>query len=407
MNSSSTQQPPVTWDLGALYQRPVTHPAPELKASGVKGMFLEGLPYQGKPTRVFAWYGLPDVATGQKVPAMVLVHGLTGTAFSQWVRLWTARGYAAIAIDWNGQIPQVLPEPELAAVKARRGLTYFRRHEQAGPPVDTCMNGCDLPMADQWQYHAVAAIIQACSFLASQPEVDADRIGLTGISWGAYLSCIISGVDHRFKFIMPVYGCGFLDEESIWGPTFVTMGPDKTRQWMDTWDPSRYVGFSDVPMLFISGPNDPGFGFGPLLKTAGLAKGPVTLCIRPRMVHGHEQGYAPAELYAFADSIFKGSPGLVKVLEVSRKDKGVFINYELPHNGDAKVVWGELIYTTETNKWLDRRWQIEPVELVSGKLQVKTALPEGTIAWYVNLIDSRGLLVSADPQGVVQTPAPS
>lgn len=36
---------------------------------------------------------------------MVLVHGGGGTAFADWVKLWTARGYAAISMSYDGMMP--------------------------------------------------------------------------------------------------------------------------------------------------------------------------------------------------------------------------------------------------------------------------------------------------------------
>ena len=68
----------------------------------------------------------------------------------------------------------------------------------------------DEPVGDQWPFHAVAAALRAHSLLAADPAVDAARIGLTGISWGGYLTCLVSGVDERYRFACPVYGCGFL-----------------------------------------------------------------------------------------------------------------------------------------------------------------------------------------------------
>ena len=47
-------------------------------------------------------------------------------------------------------------------------------------------------------------VILAHSLLRSWPRVDPERIGLTGISWGGYLTCIATGVDNRFKFAIPV-----------------------------------------------------------------------------------------------------------------------------------------------------------------------------------------------------------
>ena len=50
------------WDLAVLGKPPATYPAAEPTAKDVKSLFYEGLPFQGKPTRVFAYYGVPKVA---------------------------------------------------------------------------------------------------------------------------------------------------------------------------------------------------------------------------------------------------------------------------------------------------------------------------------------------------------
>ena len=42
---------------------------------------MKGCRRKGKPTRVFAYYGVPKGPAGTKFPAMVLIHGGGGTAF--------------------------------------------------------------------------------------------------------------------------------------------------------------------------------------------------------------------------------------------------------------------------------------------------------------------------------------
>jgi len=72
----------------------------------------------------------------------------------------------------------------------------------------------ELADKDQWTYHAVADVLLAHSLVRSFPEVDAECTGVTGISWGGYLTCIVAGLDTRFKCAAPLYGCGFLHENS-------------------------------------------------------------------------------------------------------------------------------------------------------------------------------------------------
>ena len=62
--------------------------------------------------------------------------------------------------------------------------------------------------------------------LAAHPAVDAGRIGLTGISWGGYMTCVVAGVDPRYRFAVPVYGCGFLALNSAWSNS----GPGSSTQ---------------------------------------------------------------------------------------------------------------------------------------------------------------------------------
>jgi SulP family sulfate permease len=69
------------------------------------------------------------------------------------------------------------------------------RHEFGGPPGWGGWDQINEPREDQWTYHAVSAAILGHSLLRSLPEVDPERVGLTGISWGGYLACIIAGVD--------------------------------------------------------------------------------------------------------------------------------------------------------------------------------------------------------------------
>ena len=83
----------------ALFALPNWSTAPGYEPAGtdgIRGIFYDGLPYHGKPTRVFAWYGKPAGAE-EPLPAVILIHGGGGTAFRYWAALWVKRGYAVLA----------------------------------------------------------------------------------------------------------------------------------------------------------------------------------------------------------------------------------------------------------------------------------------------------------------------
>jgi cephalosporin-C deacetylase-like acetyl esterase len=370
----------VTWDMRKLSVAPDMYPAGDFNEPGVRALFFDGLPWKGKPTRVFAWYGVPPHKEGEKLPAIVLVHGGAGTAFASWVRLWNARGYAAIAMDTCGSLPQRDDQPS----------TKFKHDDMGGPP---CYEWSQInwPIEDQWQYHAVADVILADSLLRSFPEIDPARIGLTGISWGGYLTEIVASVDTRFRFGAPVYGCGFLGENSAWVPEFKKMKPEDAQKWLALWDPSVYLPHITMPLLWVDSTNDQSYPMDSLRKSYLLPKGPRTLSMHVRMEHNYAQGEPPEEIHAFADYYLKPDPPLVSVGAVKRRGDEVTVKYKAA----TPVSRAVLNYTLDSTEWSKRLWAEGPAALDTGRHTVKATLPAGVTAFYIDVIDARDLIVSS------------
>jgi len=372
------------WNLAALAAAPKTYPAEPIRAEGMKAIFFDGLPYQGKPTRVFAWLGLPKLEPGKKAPGIVLVHGGGGTAFEPWVRLWTERGYAAIAIDTCGAIP-------LHTADGKK----WQHHDAGGPPGWGGWDQIDAPREDQWTFHAVADAILANSLLRAQPGVDADRIGITGISWGGYLTCIIAGVDERLKFAAPVYGCGFTNEHGF-AARVNALGPERAARWMRWWDPSTYLQGAKMPILWVDGTNDFAYTMNALQKSYRLPPGPRTICLRPRMPHGHGgPGENPKEIHVFADTIVGGGTPLARVTGQGREGREAWATFE----SKEPIAKAELHFTKDTGPWQKRLWEALPVEITpQGKTHA--TLPEGTKVYYFNVTDDRECVVSTEHEEV-------
>lgn len=368
------------WSLKSLGNAPSyvldpTHGAP---ADGIKAIFFDGVPYKGHHTRVFAYIGIPKTEPGHKIPAMVLVHGGGGSAFIPWVKLWMDRGYAAISMDTCGCINE-------------GRYSNHPKDPQGGPPGWGGFDQVDDPIEDQWTYHAVADAILAHSLIRSMPEVDPNRTGLTGISWGGYLTCIIAAADPRFRFAAPVYGCGFLGEDSVWVPTFTGMGPQKAENWLKMWDPSVYLPQVRMPMLWVDGTNDFAYPPDSLQKSYRLPKSPRTLCMRVRMPHGHGgAGENPAEILAVADAMFRDGKPLAKITGVSASGQTALATF----HSSAPIVKAELNYTVDSGAWQQRDWKTLPAQLAAGK--VTAQIPAGATAWYINVEDNRGLVVSTE-----------
>lgn len=366
------------WNLDALKKVPLSQDVPGKNDGEVKAVFIDGIGGpDGKPTRFFAYYGIPKAEDGKKVPAMVLVHGGGGSAFVPWVKLWMSRGYAAISMDTCGAV-------------SGGGNNNHTRDALGGPPGWGGFDQIDRPLADQWTYHAIADVVLAHSWIRSQPGVDAEKTGVTGISWGGYLTCIAAGVDDRFKFAAPVYGCGFLTDNSAWLGAFEKMGPENKERWRANWDPSVYLPEAKMPMLWVTGTNDFAFPMDSLQKSYRLPQGERFLAIRPRMPHGHGgAGENPEEIHAMADAVLRDGAPMTKVVLGQREGRHVSAEW----SGKAKIVSAVLNYTTDGGVWQKRGWRELPASISGGKITAE--LPEGTTVYYFNITDDKALVASS------------
>ena len=369
-------------ELAGLTAAPAMQPAEGFAGeAGLRAIFYDALSWKGKPTKVFAWLGLPTSATG-KVPGVVLVHGGGGSAFKEWVRRWNEQGFAAISISAEGQTDGSDPELE----KGSRG---YGRRPWAGPQRNGIYGDSSEPLADQWIYHAVADTVLANSLLRSLPEVDADRVGVMGISWGGVITSTVIGIDERFAFAIPMYGCGELFKAANQYGRALGTNP----LYREAWDPLVRMERARMPVLWLSWPQDEHFPLDCQAACYRAAPGPHMVALIPGMGHGHilnsPQGFA------FAESIVRdGKPWCVQTAATSTNDT-VRVEFESTKPLDKAT----LITTADGGFTAARKWADSPAALEqSGNRWLVTAtLPAGTTAWFIN-VHNGGLVASSDYQ---------
>ncbi len=359
------------WDMTAL-KRP-----PQFTLGATTGLvqevFYEGEPFRGKPTRVFAYLGKP-MGKGP-FPAMVLVHGGGGQAFREWAQMWADRGYVALAMDTAGQGPGRVRLPDGGPDQGDEGK--FRSFT-------------DIDGREMWTYHAVAAVVRGHSLLASLADVDASRIGITGISWGGYLTCIVSGIDDRLKVSVPVYGCGYLHENSVWLPRFTPMGEEQSRRWVRWFDPSRYLPGVRCPILFVNGTTDFAYPLDSYQKSYRTVPGPVDLAVTVDLKHSHQAGWAPPEIALYVDSVLRGGKSLARLGEPVVSAKTVFASV----HGDTQLKKGELCYAKAEGVWQKRVWLKTEARIENGR--VVAALPDvRPLVCFLTVTDERGATTSS------------
>lgn len=354
----------------AAFIAPKTYDVPALNKGDYKAIYYEGLNYKGAKTRVFAYIGIPkNASASNKVPAVVLAHGGGGTAFSEWVNVWVNAGYAAIAMDLEGNIPDA------------PGAKTFTRHQWGGP-VNSNYKDINIEMKDQWMYHAVADVYLAHSLLAADTRIDKNKIGISGISWGGVITSIAISNADIFSFAVPIYGGAYLKgSKGYQKQVYNTKVADK-------WDAANWLRSCKTPTLWINGDSDTYFSIDSTTQSFLNTKN-ANLLIKPSMVHDHPIGWGVSEAYVFANSITKGETGLCKITSQPEKTKHN-LTVQLPEKTDIDSV--TLKYTTtgityDTRYLFTGIWETKEIEHESGPI-IHFDVPAGTKAYYVIIRDN-------------------
>lgn len=151
-------------------------------------------------TRVPAILYLPDPLPPGKIPAFIVVNGHGGDKYA-WYSYYTgvvfARGgLAVLTYDQAG-------EGERSA--ARRSGT--RDHDKLKGDEVLARRLCGLMLTD---------VMQAVSFLAARPQIDAARIGAGGYSLGSFVLALAGAVEPRLRACVLVGGGNLDGPDGYW-----------------------------------------------------------------------------------------------------------------------------------------------------------------------------------------------
>lgn len=148
--------------------------------------------------KVFGMIHRPTQPAAPKVPALLILHGFTGS---------------------KDQPHQIFVK--LAEAVARAGMIALRIDLRGRGDSEGDMAMDVTPAGDLRDVRA------ALDFLAEQPDVDAARLGVLGLSWGGTLAAVIAGQDPRVAFTV------------LWN----------TGDGAHTWQPKEFVEIDGRPVL--------------------------------------------------------------------------------------------------------------------------------------------------------------
>jgi dienelactone hydrolase len=212
------------------------------------GVVIEKLHYQSRPGlyvtgNLYRPKANPERERGgkAKLPAILYVCGHSGrgrdgnkTAFQDHGLWFGANGYVCLVVD-------TLQLGEIAGIhhgtyREQRWWWHSRGYTPAGVE---CWNG-----------------IRGIDYLLTRPEVDPERIGVTGISGGGATTCWVAAADDRVKVAVPVSGMSDLQSyvtDKVVNGHCDCMFAYNTYRWEWT---TILALFAPKPLLFANSDND-------------------------------------------------------------------------------------------------------------------------------------------------------
>ncbi len=333
-----------------------------------------------KSVDIFAFFSYPK--GGEKLPAFIWNQGGLYQATTWFTELGAKRGYAALCIDF--------PIP-----KYRSTGDY---------PINAGLELGDDPKKAPI-YHGAVALLKAVSYLESRKEVDKNRIGMAGSSWGGFYTTLMIGVDPRLKAGSCMFGTGNLQLGNNWwdGSGYDTKRDAAFRErWRTTLDPAFRLPKRKTPIAWFTGSNDFAYWMPALMETCAMPGGKKHLTLLPNWDHGLTE-ILDEQVFAWLDAHLKGAPPFVEVtpLEVIKKDKSLLAHWLF--SGPREVKSADLILSYgDAGNWNARYWITLKAEIEGGKCVVK--LPPAAMPYYIggSVTDKDGFrystpLVRVDP----------
>lgn len=175
-------------------------------------------------------------------PGLLWLHGGWWRADEEAALRYAKAGYATIAPDLPG-----IADPAKCLHSAGPWAKRFAKRPWAVIPD---------PAADQ-TFDAVVAALQAFDLLAAQPGVDAQRLGVSGISMGGYTTTMVAGLlGKRVRAAYSKFGCGFYELGSEWSAGLANLPDERRETWLKHFDAGRRAPGITAPYFIAAAARD-------------------------------------------------------------------------------------------------------------------------------------------------------
>lgn len=354
-----------------LWEKPEFKYSPENDIDGVKGMYLRS-DYLGKESYAFCYLGYPEEVK-ENNPAILLLHGGGGTAYYEWVKKRNEQGFIALAIDLEGHVP--LKTGTLASFPQD---LYVNSEYQT--PHNVNLSDGHKPIEETWLYYACKTAIIGNTFLHNLDGVDEYKIGVSGVSWGGFITSIISGYDDRFAFSIPIYCTVGMENSGTPIGSYISSNP--LFKIFDKMEPLANV---NTPLYLMVSNSDAHENISVASDVASSAPN-GNFAIIDKFPHSHFDAVSQPEPYIFAKKILKNE----QISSISIENNTLtFTNGEI-----EKILYVSLYETDEALLNSSIRWIDSDVVFASGQIEIN--LDVNTTYCYASIVCDDGLTISSN-----------
>jgi dienelactone hydrolase len=346
---------------------------------------------------IFAVVARPEKAG--RYPGLLVLHGGGGCAEIEKAKKWAAQGYIVVAPDEPGVAnPQKIP--------FSTGVWNFFKYGENRFTVSPDITHSTI-------FDAALASLQAFYLLHDQPDVIKNKLGITGISWGGYLSSITSGLASSIVTAsFSVYGCGFYDEGTTFLKELNKMTDSDRDIWLKYLDAGRRMKHIHTPFFIAAATNDDWFYPPAVMKTLHSTLGYTNHLFAPNVSHniplpggtqdGGDQkpGWLKME-QSFFDYYLKGYGQRLpefKKIKCSVVSKGDTSLIEISFKTDCPKTINQacLYYSTVDSGWTKRSWRNQQIQRQKRGWYKTVVSTTQDIDWFITISDNRPVSVSSD-----------
>ncbi len=205
--------------------------------------YFTGMTNGAQKVRVYAIYSAP--IGGKNLPGILHIHGGGQTVNPGWLKFWNERGYAALSFNWGG-IWTNRPKVTLWGSLTQGNHSDARGKMEATEPS---------VRASSWNLWTRVSR-RALTALEQQPEVDANRLGIFGVSMGGTITWPFAAMDKRVKAACAIYGVGWLTYPDEFGALDPKASDTSTKLWRKTMASEAYAPLITCPILYLDSTDD-------------------------------------------------------------------------------------------------------------------------------------------------------